>query len=152
MRKAYKYIVYDLFGRELMKGTAKAVSEALDVYSTSINHYAKCHSVVKKKYRILIEGDKPYDGSIQRKPIRKKPIEPNRFEKQMDFLIRHLQAYGNTIIPDNDYYEEFMNELKNRGYECKSEFHKNYSGENITLNNNAFTKRVIDYDIVVRLV
>lgn len=152
MRKAYKYIVYDLLGRELMKGTAKAVSEALDVYSTSLNHYAKCNSVVKKKYRIAIEGQQRYDGSIQRKPIRSKPIEPNRFEKQMDFIIRHLEAYGNTIIPDNDYYEEFIIELKNRGYECKSEFYKIYSCENITLNNNAFTKRVIDYDIVVRLV
>ena len=53
------YLIYDMFDNELfiMRGTARAIAKTLNVDAKKVRDYARTGSLIKRRYRVVIDED-----------------------------------------------------------------------------------------------
>ena len=129
-----EYGVYNLDGELIYRGDVDDIVTSLDTKRNTVYVAVKNGFKVKRKYYVREIGTKK-----------------TMYEEQLDYLIRHLDRYGNTVIPSGKKPSDFLEELEKRGYICEVKTYKNYVGENITLDRPNFSKRKIDYDYILEL-
>ena len=141
----YTYKVYDVDDNLVFQGSTNEVCYHFHIGLCSLYSYYGRGSKIGGIYRVeRVQIDKE-----TKQPIKK----PSKYEKTLDYLIRHLEEYGNVYL--NEEPSKYLDELKKKGYKVKIDKYITVSGGNMVINEKVFngrkSKRHIDY-VLTRLV
>lgn len=98
------YGVYDN-GVLIYSGTSSQIAKEYKLKQSSMYTYTHSNAKLKSMYDVRVLNE-----IYEEKP-------KNRYEKTLDYLVRHLLEYGNTVI--NKHPEIYINDLKKMGIKVK---------------------------------
>lgn len=105
----YLFEIYDPEDNLIFVGNTNEVCEQFNIQLNSLYAYYSRNSKIGGIYTVKrIETEKP------KKAI---PRTPSIEEQMMDYIIRHLNYYGNVYMKHDP--SEYLDELKKLGYRCK---------------------------------
>ena len=141
----YTYKVYDADDNLVFQGSTRDVCYEFNIALCSLYSYYGRKSKIGGIYRV---------ERVQLDEETKQPIKkPSKYEKTLDYLIRHLDRYGNVYLNENP--EKYLKELEKNGYKVKVDTYITVDHGNIVINEKVFNgrknKRYKDY-VLTRLV
>ena len=107
----YLFEIYDPEENLIFVGNTNEVCEQFNIQLNSLYAYYSRRSKIGGIYtvkRIEVEN-----------PKKVMPRIPTKEEQMMDYIIRHLNYYGNVYMKHDP--SEYLDELKKLGYRCKIE-------------------------------
>lgn len=112
MKKRICDVIED--GQVVFRGTYVEIADFLGTTKKAVRTGANYKRKFKSKYWVVYSGWRIEE--IKKKEVVKKPEvrKPTKFEAKLDYMIRHLNEYGNTVTNTNP--EPYLQELVNRGY------------------------------------
>lgn len=111
------YECYEKNDKLLIKGTSEEVAELIGCNRSTVNAYAFTDKPVFEKYFI-----KKVDTVLvnveykQRRKVEKKAETFN--DNTLDYLVRHLKRYGNTVLPTRTNPNKYLEALRSMGLDC----------------------------------
>lgn len=135
MPKVYKYAVINENGEKEFVGFKFEVCEYLNCLSIEIDEVMRTKTPIVKGYTIRKELTLERERKIKYRHLKtsKKPIVINlkskpmtKEEKKLDYLKRHIEEYGNTVLgemPEAE-VEEYRRKLEKIGIKTKSKLYR----------------------------
>lgn len=139
VREMKIYEVYDVNdNKTVFTGIAKEIAKEFDVPTSALYHYKdKCK--MHKKYKIRVVGD--YVAPRETKKV----IKKTKYEKTLDYILRHLKWYGNVYLNENP--KKYLGELKELGYKIKVDKYHTVVESDIIINEKLFKRKIKNYQI-----
>ena len=127
----------------IFKGKAKDVAYKFNIVDSSLyNYYCKGHKI-GKKYDVKRVVEEPVK---KEEPVKVKLTE---HEKLIDYITRHLDAYGNVYVKKDP--RPLLKELEKLGYKCKVDEYHMPDDSKITLKKDKKRKMKYMTDYVLTL-
>lgn len=114
--------IYECYenGQLIKKGTSDEIAQIVGCTRSSVNGYSLTGKTIYEKYtikkvdKILVE----FECEKRERQEKKKAKQSEREEKVLDYLVRHLKEYKNTVMPVGIKPDKYLERLKELGYEC----------------------------------
>lgn len=148
MKRRNIYACYEN-GTEVFRGVLPELKEQFLITSTSMWKYLKGGLKLNRRYEVRVVGQEEFKPAL--KPMKDKRTEAQKkFDEVIDYAVRHLNEYGNTVLPDDDLTDEYLKTLKKMGYKCELKQYYNYKGQNIVIDGSVYNKRKFGADNIIR--
>ena len=116
------YGIYNLEGQLLFEGNAKECENKFNVPSTSLYWYSRNDMTLYKSYKVKING-------VWQKKEEERPLPKPMKEQRLEYLIRHLDRYGNVYVNPKWKPDTYIEELRKKGYKVKVKVYERLVGE-----------------------
>lgn len=127
----YKFEIYDPEDNLIFIGNTNEVCEQFNLQLNSLYSYYCRNSKIGGMYTVKrIETEKP------KKVI---PTKPTKEELMMDYIIMHLDKYGNVFI--NNDTTDYLDRLNKMGYKCKIDKYQVIDDAEIIISENCLNNR-----------
>ena len=114
---AKKWICYyELFENDkyIGKGTSEEVAKMIGCTRSTVNSYAIYNKLIYGKYKVVKVDTKLVEIEYQRNYKPKTEFNDNT----LDYLVRHLKEYGNTVMPNKVKPDKYLEPLREMGLDC----------------------------------
>lgn len=133
--------IYD-GGQLVLQGTAREIEKKIHLDRSSVFQYARIGRKFNKRYDIV--------EIFQEEKKETKP-RLSKFDRQMDCITRHLDEYGNTVLPCDEKWQtkRYLNELKDRGYNVRLDIYRMMDTKYLTLDDTRRSHGKVYTDYIV---
>ena len=108
--------IYECYenGKLIGKGTSDEIAELIGCNRSTVNAYAIAEKPVYDKYTFKKVDTVLVSIEYERKEKPKQEYNDNT----LDYLVRHLRKYGNTVMPNRIKPDKYLEVLKEMDLEC----------------------------------
>ena len=136
---------YGLYeGGELVyKGTANQISEKYYMDKNALYNAYHHNYLFLNKYNVTIMSNKPEPHEARM----------TQFEKNIEYVIKHLKLYGNTTLPKikTSELKKYIDAIKEKGYDVDVKGYNERTGTQITLEGSKLNKTKYDINYIVEI-